>query len=271
MTILIFTNCQGNPLARLLSEKNIENYKYHNFHYIYHTVLDENFKKHLETCDYFIYQPLSSAYPVYNTENLKSYLKPSCITISFPYIFNDAFSPIFKTYKYDLPMNGEYSTIETHSIIYKNIHPILTLKQKGLSFEEVLDLYEKNQIDFLYKERFNRSIHILKEKEKETDIKVSDFILNNYKKYKLFNYHCESSNTSYCNHPSNILINYYINKILELMNLPSFYYEGPELIGEKMLVSRYDIAFFEYEWIKKESEGIDTMVKQIMYEVYNSF
>ncbi len=236
MKILIFSNCQGGVMKDFFP-KTFEVVQYHNFNYIFDSHLNSVIEEHLRSCDYFIYQPLSSVYPVYNTDNLKRYLKPSCKTISFPYIFNDAFTPIYKTPKHDIPINGEYSTVDTYKIIYKNIEPIISLKRDlNLSLEQILDLYDKNKIDFKYQERFDNTIKILQEKEKLTDIKVCDFILDNYKKHKLFNYHTVTTDTTHCNHPSNYLLLHYMNQIFEIMGLEKINYDGPELIVQKMYV-----------------------------------
>jgi hypothetical protein len=111
------------------------------------------------------------------------------------------------------------------SIKYVNIEPILNLKKQGFSLEKILDKYDKNEIDFNYQERFKKTINILKEKEKDTDVKVSQFIIDNYKKYKLFNYHnLIDLEITYCNHPSNILITYYVNQILSLIGGKKYFY-----------------------------------------------
>ena len=236
LKVLIFTNCQGHVLKSFFPITFIVN-TYHNFNYIYMDYLDDNIKKDLMSCDYFIYQPLSSIYPIYNTDNLKKYLKPTCKTISFPYIFNDAFTPLYKSYKHDISKNGEYATENPYSTVYRNITPIIELKEKGFSLEEILELYNNNQIDFKYKERFDKTIRILQEKEKDTDIKVSQFIIDNYKKYKLFNYHNKgTTDIISCNHPSNILFIYYANQIFKLMDLEPIKYSGPELFGNAMHV-----------------------------------
>jgi len=270
MKVLIFTNCQGRVIIDLLP-KTIDVVHFHNFYYINNTNLDITIKEQLTTCDYFIYQPLSSVYPVYNTENLKTYLKYGCKTISFPYIFNDAFTPIFKAVKRDLPINGEYSLEGPSEIIYKNKESILELKELGLSLEQILELYDNNKIDFKYKERFERSLKILEDKEKFTDIKVSQFILDNHQKYKLFNYHIPEHEYTCCNHPSNILIIYYANQIFNLMGLETISYNGPELIDGTIFVSRYDIAYYNYNWVAKESEHIDFRVKNLIREIYEKF
>jgi len=271
MKVFIFANCQGGVIKDFFP-KMFEVVQYHNLNFIFDNYLNSEFKTHLTTCDWFIYQPLSLVYPVYNTENLKRYLKPDCKTISFPYIFNDAFTPIYKTPKHDIAINGEYSTIDTYKMVYKNIEPIVSLKrEKNLPLEQILDLYDNNKIDFRYQERFDNTIKILQEKEKLTDVKVSQFILDNYKKYKLFNYHTLTTDDTHCNHPSNYLLLYYMNQIFRIMGLEEQKYDGPEIMRGKMLVSRYDIAFYKYEWVDNESKDIDMRIRDIITTIYEKY
>ena len=106
MLVFIFTNCQGTILKNHLPSS-FDVHTKHNYNYINDTTLDNDICNLLKICDYFIYQPLYS-YPIYNTYNLKTYLKPTCKCISFPYIYNNAFTPLFKSYKRDIVINGEY-------------------------------------------------------------------------------------------------------------------------------------------------------------------
>jgi hypothetical protein len=87
--------------------------------------MDDKIKNLLCECDIFIYQPLSNIYPIYNTEHLLSYLKPNCKIISFPYIFNDAFTPLYKTFIFNSQL--EYPESRDNSIKYVNCEPILNL------------------------------------------------------------------------------------------------------------------------------------------------
>jgi hypothetical protein len=201
--ILIFANCQGTAIGKMLKYAGYDDiHTYHNYTYITHDALDNNIKYDLETCDIFIYQPLSETYKIYNTNNLKKYLKNSCISISFPYIFNDAFIPLYISYKWDIPVNGEYN-LNGDKIKYGNVNTIKKYKDLGYSLETIIDLYNKNMIDFDYENRFNNSISILENKELHTDIKISKFIKENYKKFRLFNYHQNNSDhdITFCNHP----------------------------------------------------------------------
>ena len=52
--------------------------------------------------------------------------------------------------------------------------------------DEILSLYDEDKIDFYFEERMNICMRSLREKEKDCDIKVTDFILNNFKDKRLF-------------------------------------------------------------------------------------
>ena len=274
MKVLIFSNCQGSVLNKFLPETFTINY-ISNYTYIYNTTLDENIKILLSECDFFIYQPIiSTIYPIYNTNNLKKYLKSTCKIISFPYIYINSFTPIYKcfTHDYFIGDNNNYFLNTNEKIKYCNIEPIIKLKKEGFSLEKILEKYDLNEIDFCYKDRFEQSISILKDKETFTDVKVSQFILDNYKKFKLFNYHnLIDKNITFCNHPSNLLIIYYVNQILNLMGLNYTNYNGKELLIETTLVSRYDIDFYKYEYIQVEDDKINESIKQIISEIYEKF
>jgi len=55
------------------------------------------------------------------------------------------------------------------------------------------------------------------------------------------------------------------------MGLETISYNGPELIGDTIFVSRYDIAYYNYNWVAKESEHIDFRVKNLIREIYEKF
>ena len=268
MKIFIFANCQGTAIGKLLQHAGFTNiHNEHNYHYITHTSLNNTIENHLKTCDFFIYQPLSAIYPVYNTNNLKSYLKPGCITISFPYMYNDALVPLYISYRRDIPNNGEYA-IDGNDIKYGNINVIHRLKDEGYSLESILDLYDTDQIDWNYEERFNNTLHILRDKEKETDIKISDFILKNHKDMPLFNYHYDARFIC-CNHPCNNILIECTNQILDILNTPRINYSGDELIPGRYNPSRYDIKYYNFKWISNESIHINIYYRNLIIEMYN--
>jgi len=71
-------------------------------------------------------------------------------------------------------------------------------------------MYDKDLIDFKYKINFEKSINILKENELNTNIKVSEYILENYKNKRLF---------LLKDHPTKYILIFCANKILKILNI----------------------------------------------------
>jgi hypothetical protein len=266
---LIFANCQGEVLKHFFPDT-FQVRVFLNYQRKDYTSLEPIFLTDLQECDWFIYQPLSTKYPVYNTSNLITLLKSGCRTISFPYIYNDAFIPIVRSLRRDYPSNGEYSTGCGKTTVYKNTEPITLLKEKGLTLEQVYHLYDTDQIDFKYQDRFDKSISILQDKETETDVKISKFIVDNHKKHRLFNYDNDPTGNICCNHPSNVMIRHYVSQIFHIMGVDPKPFPNHELIGMGTNhVSRYDIAFYRFEWVDQQSPQIDSIIKNLIKEVYD--
>ena len=83
-------------------------------------------------------------------------------------------------------------------------------KSSGYSLDKILELFDKGELNFNQYTRFKKSLEYLINREKICNIKVSNFILKNYKDYKLFNTQ---------NHPNGILGSYVAKKICELLNV----------------------------------------------------
>ena len=109
------------------------------------------------------------------------HLSSKCKTILFPYIYNSALWLLLTPSIADGYV-ADYSDINK----YINSEPIKKLKSKGFSINEVLQMYKTGEIDFEYKDRFSKSIDVLKEKEKMCDVTVSDFIVKNIKNIWFF-------------------------------------------------------------------------------------
>lgn len=268
---VIFSNCQGTiGISHYLKHSNFKDdydiYSFQNYIYIKNNTIDENFLNLLKECDLFIYQPLSDIYPIYNTNNLLKQLKPSCKLISFPYIYNEALYPLTRKLKRDIIFNNiEYDLNNSDNYTLINDDIILKLKKDGLSLNTILNYYDNQLIDFMFKERFENSMNILKEKEYICDIKVHDYIIENIHKYNLFN-------TS--NHPSNRVLHYCTNQILMQLgyNLIDYKEINEILPAFDRYLSSYEYNFYNYEYINKEyyKEG-DNYYKRLITYIYNNF
>jgi len=270
--VFIFANCQGKALVDLLPlAGNFDIHHKSNYECIWHTSLTQEIEQLLNTCDYFIYQPLSTKYPIYNTANLKKYLKPTCKAISFPYIYNDALTPVAKLLKRDVPVNGEYQE-DGDNEYYHNVTPIIKLKKEGKSINDIRELYFSNKIDFNYEQRFDESIQRLKQHELYTDVKVSDFIIAYHKKQILFLYNGAGHQYTFFNHPANPLMVHYVNQVIHLMGYTSIDYNGPEIIqNDYKYISLSELEHYKYEYVTSPTPSHDNYIFNIITEIYNKF
>ena len=209
--LLIYTNCQGVEIKKYLESINSFNEDYRVIsvfmpHWFNDSsvlnggvnemkILPNGLKDLLKTIDIFIYQPFSPRRGIFSTTGTNSilnYLNKHCKKISFPSLYADIF-----------PLYTEGSYI-------KGLSTIENLIQNGYSNSEIINLYYSGQLNFDLQSRFDFCLEFMKTKELSCDISASDFIKENIKKYRLFDTQ---------NHPSEILIGYVVNQILEILNI----------------------------------------------------
>lgn len=155
----------------------------------------------IKKCDLFIFQPLAAIYGCYSTypdvpDSIGSFVKENCIKISFPYTFCSSLWPIIQSEKGKNRWFGW--------------EPIHKLKKSGMSVKDITEHYKNGLIDWEYEKRFSETISILKEKEKYTDVIISDFIINNLKKEPLF---------LIPQHPTSVVFLEIANQILEKLGM----------------------------------------------------
>ena len=211
-----------------------------------------------ENCDIFIYQPIDDRYNIYSSNNLLKYLNNDCIKIGIPYIYMDSFFPLIKKLNFH-GIDGGIIQNE-NNILNKNI--ILNLKKKYTN-EEIIILYNNNNIDFNFKERFDENINRMKEKEKICNIKVVDFILDNYCNNLLFTMH---------HHPTKIIFDYIALQIYKLLNINNNINENKWngiLSSEEYPYSRYSINYYNFKWISNEDINTNdyylNLIKEILF------
>lgn len=158
----------------------------------------------IKNCDLFIHQPLDKKHGCFATDNIKQFLKKECLLISFPYVYNSALYSI-----YFESASTRWSIGSLINCGWLNIFELI-IQDKNIEF--ILNLYDENKLNFYFDKRFEICISSLKQKEKNCEIKVSDFILNNYKKYRIFRTQ---------NHLSNFFVESIGNEILKILNITS--------------------------------------------------
>jgi hypothetical protein len=213
----------------------------------------------IKNCDLFIFQPLSAVYGCYSTypdvpDSIGSFVKDDCIKISYPYTYFSAFWPIVQS--------------EQNKNRWLGWRPIHKLKTENLSDKDILNRYNKNSIDWEYEKRFEETISILKEKEKYTDISISNFIVDRIKSERLF---------LIPQHPTSIIFLEIANQILKKLNMSEL--SVSSIISENesnMLDSTYNrvdckfpvhksvIDFYQVNFTKEDSDSHDFYLNKIM-------
>ena len=209
--ILFCTNCQGHAISKYLLTCPIfeKNYNVDN---IENWILlkDQDKSKYLDKlkiCDIFIYQPLKKKHGELSTETengLKTYLKPDCKLISFPYIYNSALWPFYHHVSDGEEFYPGLSGFRIHN------ESILLGLVENFNLQQIINLYDNDNINFNYLNNYNYTIDYLKKNEENVNIKVSNFIEENIKKKRLF---------FTKDHPTSFILIYCANKILEILNI----------------------------------------------------
>ena len=145
--IIIYTNCQGGVGLFPYFKSIWPDTKYYTNYKCPSEIIPDD---EIEKCDIFIYQPTKIASEVIRK------LKPNCKLVSFPYIYDDGTFSI------------HYGTCG-FAVIDK-------LLEEG---KDVLKMFDEGTIGFDLDNRRKKSIEILKRKEEECTIKISDYIENN--------------------------------------------------------------------------------------------
>ena len=196
MNFIVYTNCQGDHTFRnfVRTKLDIKSYKYLCC-YEYFQQQKQLPIQDLKSCDIFIYQIIDKKHGIYNTmddSGILQYLSQRCKRISFPSIYANIF-PIYEE-------GGMY--------IGGDI--IINLKNKGYDLRAILDMYEKNQLDFNLQSRFQKSLDHMRRREALCCIVLSDFIEQNIRHVRLFDTQ---------NHPNGIVLSYLANKIFEKLDI----------------------------------------------------
>jgi len=231
---LIYANCQGRSVNTFLQRSGA-------FLERYQVEVVENYSvittgggipfDVLKRTDLFIYQPVSAQHGIYATDNLKKYLPTECVTISFPYIYNDALWPLFE---------------EAGKIKGKEV--VVALTKKGLSLKTIADMFCAGRIDFQFARRFRESMAILRSKEAVTDVKVADYIESNLGTEKLFLTQ---------NHQTSSVYIYCVNQMLDILcfprlSLPENLHPNEASLPDCWPQSPYETEFYgqsyRYDW-----------------------
>jgi hypothetical protein len=240
---LMIGNCQNTGIIHYLSlsdefSKTYEIKQYTNWQLIRNNcdvpMMD------IQNADLFIYQPLRIVHGCYSTDpsvegSIGYYVKDTCVKIAYPYIFSSAVWPLVQKGK---GIN-----------IWFGNEPIDKLILEGLKVDDILNLFYENKINWEYRDRFKKSIEILKGKETLTDIKISNFIEDNISNRLLF---------LIPQHPTSIIFLNVANQILEKLNMKKLSEDVIHSINDTGLPdSTYDDLFGMHPLHKSLIEDFD--------------
>jgi hypothetical protein len=216
----------------------------------------------IESTDLIIYQPLSDVHNCYSTnknnpDSFFNLLSEKCNTISFPRIHNNAIFPIFKK-----RFNGN----ELYGKINNKINDINHLEY----------LYDNDMLDYDFCNRLQQNYLINTDKEKNTEIKIIDYIYNNLHKHKIFLTQ---------DHPTTFIFNKIASNICDLLDL-DYNFEKTLNIDDNWAnlpdsthgiatnqypISKYSIKYFNFEYIKEETNDAYNFYKNNTINYYNNY
>lgn len=207
MQILLYGNCLFDRLYKFFLYSSLNNYII-NYVCNYDQNVDlNNFNKLFKTCDIFIYQHNKGNTNIkYNIKDLKD----NCIKIKLGWWIFTGFWPennyipfssvIYKNKIYEFLNNNWSDYIKNDYGIHKSF-----INFNG-NYNDIKNKIDNLQINKNYiNNYFNESLLKFKKIDDNSDIKMYDFFINNYKNHLLF----------YCPiHPTNYFINELFNRVV---------------------------------------------------------
>ena len=278
--VVIYGNCHTEAIYKILSmtPSFSEKYELCPILPICQIKSDDYFKqKVFSECDVFIHQSirLNNRYgEQYASEKIIRLLKHECKIIAIPNVYH---MPIcfFSQYSPKEEFKRKGVTYFFRDYI------IDTLYNQGYSIKKIIEKYDNNNILKANKMHhdFEEFIEKVQFREKDWDIKISKFILDNYRQYQLF---------FDPNHPTMFLLKYIAKSCMDILEVEyteeeinkislqeACYYEMPickitvkelglnygtkelriggnKLLSEKMFLKQYVRQYIAFEWQNKE-------------------
>jgi len=190
MELVLFLNCYAEQIKYYLDLLLCIRKKFNNIKLIttYENLYNASILNSFKTCDYIICSNIKN-YEHLTVNNLKKMMKPSCKIIVFEFFRFNGFYPLK-----DIPHNNNLWIIDDSFL-------------KSNNFDEYINYMIQPDI---IKQNFNLSLKKLKNMSKNSDIKVYDFFISNYKTKLLYRDHW---------HMSHIFLLYIIKQILVLLDI----------------------------------------------------
>lgn len=198
--IKLYTGCHGHAIRRYL-----------NFCGITDTVVDVNFKRisnntpydlksYFNDVELFIFSPVNKK--GFDTATLcEEAVRLNIPCISFPWLRWDGYHPMEIRYQQEL--NSKYQWWRNSEII--------RCVQRGVCRKAIVEkVYSGNFLEEDAEFYFDQSLGTLREKEKDLDIQIANYVENNFRSHKLFHWN---------EHPTNILFQNFFEQLYALIQL----------------------------------------------------
>ena len=244
MNIYIYSNCQGEAIKVILKKlypTSIITYQSN-----YNTIISKipiNINL-INTYDVFLYQPINKNKGEYSTDYILSKLKHNIVKISFPYIYNTGmWNIVINNNNLINGFNNSYTNFNENS----RINGIDCL----IKYKNLNDLYNdfiNEKLFFNLKKRFFDSINKLKDIEKKTDIKISNFIEKNYKIIPMFYRDCHPSLETLKEVTKRILILLKLDFDNNILNNITNLQEFNMLTNGYIPITPYEIKELDLQW-----------------------
>jgi hypothetical protein len=186
MNIVLYSNCAGNVITRMFHTHIFTKDKFIIDYIVNYENLDKTLDSShiilLKKCDVFMYQPFNQHYThsEYDISNLKRYLKESCIILKINYYrfkgfwFESEYKPYneYKNYKF---LDMKYYGLHNSFIDFNG--------SRQQIIEKINSIQIDNEIFLTY---FRKELDNFLKLDDNSDIKMYEYFINNYKTKHLF-------------------------------------------------------------------------------------
>ena len=209
---IVYANCQNGLIAKYLNKSELFNQQYTIRKFPVHLLMTKGTTipdDILQQAKLFIYQPVKDTHGKRSSKYLLDKLPADCHRISFPSLY-------FKGYFPQYCKNPENRILESHypyGLIPHGDTNVVSMLEKGLNKTEIINKLSNSNFysrEYLWSV-LEDTINVLAQRESNLDVKVSEFIRNNFQSHHLFYTQ---------NHPTDILGMYAVNQMLENIELP---------------------------------------------------
>jgi hypothetical protein len=205
-SIATFGNCQARGIASLLKISLPDSFEAplffsNNMRTAQMKSADE-ILTNLNAADVVVFQPLSDAHGPLSETNVRASLNGSVTLIAFPYIFNHGIAGFCRAVQ--AISDNSYGRVFGEEAVLKRL-------ESGATAEELTEMYLAGELDLRVRQRFDRCMTKMAERERTAEIRLTDFILEHYRERRLLLMH---------NHPSTALYAEACAQLKDLTGLP---------------------------------------------------